>query len=66
MRNEKKKKEEYAYVCLCQSSIVNEIEQLDLQINELLTKRKTLEQRWEELELKDTQLRLTSKYNYVK
>ncbi|KAI8994586.1 WD40-repeat-containing domain protein [Pilobolus umbonatus] len=40
------------------SSTANEIEQINLQINELLNQRKTLELRWEKLESKDLQLQL--------
>jgi chaperonin cofactor prefoldin len=40
---------------------VNEIEQLDLQLNELLMKRKGLEQTWEDLDKRDTELQLISK-----
>ncbi|KAG1137257.1 hypothetical protein G6F37_007470 [Rhizopus arrhizus] len=40
------------------SSVVNEIEQLDLQLNELLMKRKGLEQTWEDLDKRDTELQL--------
>lgn len=44
-----------------QSSTANEIDQINLQINELLSKRQTLEQKWEKLEEKDIQLQLISK-----
>lgn len=44
-----------------QSSTANEIDQINLQINELLSKRQTLEQKWETLEEKDIQLQLISK-----
>lgn len=44
-----------------QSSTANEIDQINLQINELLNNRKTLEEKWEKLESKDIQLQLTSK-----
>ncbi|CEP16454.1 hypothetical protein [Parasitella parasitica] len=40
------------------SSTANEIDQINIQINELLNKRKTLEQKWERLEEKDIQLQL--------
>jgi hypothetical protein len=45
-----------------QSSTANEIDQINLQINELLNQRKSLEEKWEKLESKDIQLQLISKF----
>lgn len=54
----------YNYVELIsflKSSAANEIDQINLQINQLLSKRQDLEQKWEKLEQKDIQLQLISK-----
>ncbi|KAF1798325.1 WD40-repeat-containing domain protein [Mucor lusitanicus] len=45
-------------ISMQKSSTANEIDQINLQINELLSKRQTLEQKWEKLEEKDIQLQL--------
>ncbi|KAL9537819.1 hypothetical protein MBANPS3_011431 [Mucor bainieri] len=45
-------------ISMQKSSTANEIDQINLQINELLSKRQTLEQKWEKLEAKDMQLQL--------
>ncbi|KAK4521606.1 uncharacterized protein ATC70_004135 [Mucor velutinosus] len=45
-------------ISMQKSSTANEIDQINLQINELLSKRQILEQKWEKLEEKDIQLQL--------
>ncbi|KAG1440679.1 hypothetical protein G6F56_011819 [Rhizopus delemar] len=54
-----KKARESDRISMQKSSVVNEIEQLDFQVNELLMKRKNLEQKWEDLDTRDTELQLT-------
>ncbi|EPB83385.1 hypothetical protein HMPREF1544_09860 [Mucor circinelloides 1006PhL] len=57
-RTRAKKKKQPADTKQNRQTKANEIDQINLQINELLSKRKTLEQKWEKLEEKDIQLQL--------
>ncbi|KAI8886400.1 WD40 repeat-like protein [Backusella circina FSU 941] len=45
-------------ISMQKSSTANEIDQVNLQINELLSKRKVLEQKWEKLEAKELEIQI--------